>query len=372
MFFALVAMIVGLFFPSPATLFVCALFAIASVFVVFASRESTDSLAHQQALKENQLLLESLEHSPMPFCIYDESDYLVAWNEHYQKIYSRVFDALDSPADAKKLRYEDLVRANAEGDRTPEELEAYVAERARMQRTPGGKTNDRFYPKFGWYRVSKHDMPSGGVAGFAIDISELKQREADLLREISVREKLETEIRILANTDELTGISNRRHFIEIAEDEHQQFQDSGTALSVLMIDIDHFKDINDSFGHALGDTVISTVASLISDLMVDEESFLGRLGGEEFAVLLRETEHEEATIMAERIRSAVENFPFVFDGKQMVTTVSIGVASTSDKTLSLAALMKSADDALYTSKHNGRNCVSVSGEALSVGNRKAS
>lgn len=309
--------------------------------------------------EEHQLLLESIHHYPMPYAIYDKNDRLIVWNQQYEEIYAHTFDALKDKLQARQLSYRDLIQSNASESLSGQALEEYVDQRVAHHRDQVNSVVDREYPQYGWYRVSKNMMPSGGVAGFAIDINELKQREADLLREVERRERLEVKIRKLANTDALTGIANRRHFVERVEIEFDRTQQSKNTLCLMMIDIDHFKSVNDTYGHAAGDEVITTVAMAAASEVTSDSDLIGRLGGEEFAVLLSGVGEDDGRQVAERIRQSIQSLSFVSDGRGFTIAVSIGVANLSEIDTDSTALLKRADNALYKAKACGRNRVEI-------------
>ena len=164
----------------------------------------------------------------------------------------------------------------------------------------------------------------------------------------------EEAIRILANTDALTGLANRRHFLETAEDEFARAQRYNTPLAVLMADLDFFKAINDRYGHAGGDTVLRHFAITLSSLLRDSDS-AGRVGGEEFAVLLPHTALDGAQAFAERLMDCIASTPPDIDGTLAPYTVSIGISEFGPGSKDFSALLRCADDALYRAKHNGRN-----------------
>jgi diguanylate cyclase (GGDEF)-like protein/PAS domain S-box-containing protein len=164
----------------------------------------------------------------------------------------------------------------------------------------------------------------------------------------------EEAIRILANTDALTGLANRRRFLEIAEEEFARAQRYNTPLAVLMADLDFFKAINDHYGHAGGDTVLRHFAITLSSLLRDSDS-AGRVGGEEFAVLLPHTSLDGAQAFAERLMECIAATPPEFDGALAPYTVSIGISGIGANSKDFSALLRCADDALYRAKHNGRN-----------------
>ncbi|APW37463.1 hypothetical protein RD110_09895 [Rhodoferax koreense] len=175
--------------------------------------------------------------------------------------------------------------------------------------------------------------------------------------DISTRKELEAELRQLAHTDPLTGVLNRRAFTERSAQAIAAAQRHGRPLAVLMLDIDHFKVVNDSHGHAAGDLAIQQVAevSLRSLRAID---LLGRLGGEEFSILLPETGAEEALATAERLRAAIAQTPVLLDGLRIMLTVSIGLSSLAAQDDD-QALYRRADAALYQAKRAGRNRVVV-------------
>jgi diguanylate cyclase (GGDEF)-like protein len=162
----------------------------------------------------------------------------------------------------------------------------------------------------------------------------------------------------LATTDALTGIANRHHLLEVAAREFSRAQRYEHPLSVLMIDIDRFKSINDRWGHATGDRVIQEMARLMQDVARDPD-VSGRLGGEEFVVVLPETDLHGAQVVAERLRRAVEASEQVSadTGGALRFTVSIGVATLDVADTSFQAALERADAALYQAKTGGRNRV---------------
>jgi len=156
----------------------------------------------------------------------------------------------------------------------------------------------------------------------------------------------------LSITDGLTGLYNHRHFQEQLEVEVKRAQRYDLNLSLIMIDLDHFKEFNDSYGHLEGDTLLRKIAQILKSSL-RETDFVARYGGEEFAVILPETNKEGGSIAAERVRRAISEQTFGEVGAKM--TVSLGVASYPDDACLRADLIKAADDALYRAKSEGRN-----------------
>lgn len=178
-----------------------------------------------------------------------------------------------------------------------------------------------------------------------------------LARDISERKRFETELELRANTDFLTQVGNRRHFMEEAERERARATRYGTPLSLMMLDIDFFKRINDTYGHAAGDETLRQIADACRQNL-REVDIVGRMGGEEFAVLLPETDLQAATEAAERLRLAIAQVAVATDIEPAPTiTASIGVSALRTEDDSLDSLLTAADNALYEAKRGGRNRV---------------
>ncbi|MFO0880089.1 MAG: GGDEF domain-containing protein [Gemmataceae bacterium] len=164
------------------------------------------------------------------------------------------------------------------------------------------------------------------------------------------------EIYRLAIIDGLTDIPNKRYLLEFLTRELSRAQRHQRPLSVLLFDLDRFKSINDEHGHLCGDYILREMAHQLKAIIRSDE-LLARYGGEEFAVVLPECTIENACQVAERVRSLVAAFPFIFDEQRIPVTVSIGVASASHENLSPLELLERADEHLYRAKEQGRNRV---------------
>ena len=179
-------------------------------------------------------------------------------------------------------------------------------------------------------------------------------------RDINARKLLEEELRLQATTDGLTGIFNRRHFLMRADEELQRMRRYGGSCALLMVDIDHFKEVNDNFGHDSGDVVLKLVANLCREAMRATD-ILGRVGGEEFAILLLEASVQEAVLVANRLRQSIQDTVFRTDNQHLIRLqASIGLAEHFTTIESLNELMVRADKALYRAKNEGRNRVVAS------------
>jgi len=176
------------------------------------------------------------------------------------------------------------------------------------------------------------------------------------IRDITERKATEAKLLELATTDSLTGLYNRRRFMELCEQEFSRSVRYSRSLAMLMLDIDHFKKVNDEYGHDAGDQVLRSLSE-VSTLALRGADILGRLGGEEFGVLLPETDEESAYDVAERLREAIANASISVNGYSLKVTVSIGISILSPEMHSIDTLLKGADVALYQAKQTGRNKV---------------
>jgi two-component system, cell cycle response regulator len=165
------------------------------------------------------------------------------------------------------------------------------------------------------------------------------------------------QLEVLATTDPLTRTANRRHFLDVAEREHQRSLRNGAAWSLLLIDLDHFKAINDEYGHPSGDRVLMSFVDVLQP-MLRKSDLLGRIGGEEFAVLMPGTDLEAARAAAERMRQTVHLSKVTsLDGRTIDVSISIGVAASGPGTRDVSEVLHAADRRLYAAKRAGRDCV---------------
>jgi len=196
----------------------------------------------------------------------------------------------------------------------------------------------------------------------AVPMRDVNGRITGLLgvtRDITARKQFEQDLEELAQTDFLTNLANRRHFMALAEQELSRTLRYGGPLSVLMMDVDHFKRVNDTYGHKTGDLVLRSFADL-SRHALREVDAIGRIGGEEFAVVLPQTDAREALDAAERLRKLTEDAEIALEqGLPLHFTVSIGVATLAGTSTNIDTLLSQADQALYKAKKSGRNRVHV-------------
>ncbi|MBT8079745.1 MAG: GGDEF domain-containing protein [Gammaproteobacteria bacterium] len=176
------------------------------------------------------------------------------------------------------------------------------------------------------------------------------------LRHLYVGNSLREQLLELAATDPLTGLYNRRHVFENLRQELKRFSRYGERFALILIDADHFKEVNDTYGHTVGDATLCWIAKTCQK-SVRETDTVGRFGGEEFIILLPHTTVDSAEIVAERIRLAMHNADDESRGNAADVTLSLGVAEVGPDTATFDSILKAADEALYEAKRNGRDKV---------------
>jgi diguanylate cyclase (GGDEF)-like protein len=182
----------------------------------------------------------------------------------------------------------------------------------------------------------------------------------ELEAEVEERRQLEQRLRELAMTDALTGAANRRAFFDAAEREFVRARRHRLKFAMVAIDIDHFKRINDSYGHAGGDEALRAVAAACLE-QIRASDYFGRIGGEEFVALLTETDAKAAFALAERLRQAIADLRVAYGEKTINLTASFGVATQDPADTETSMMMSRADAALYRAKEEGRNRVVFDG-----------
>lgn len=222
------------------------------------------------------------------------------------------------------------------------ELDALIALRVAQVRAGAPEPMDLRAADGRIVRAQCAVLPNGGRMLTYGDVS-------DLVHQVD-------ELHAHARIDPDTGVANRQHFLELAEIEWKRYCRYQRPLSLMMIDVDHFKTINDAFGRQAGDRVLADIARTLQSVKRYSDA-LGRVGGEEFAVLLPETTLPQAKMAAERFRRAVAEQSVSVNGEPIKATVSIGVAEAWEAATNVAALMNRADQALYLAKSAGRNRV---------------
>lgn len=300
------------------------------------------------ALEEsNQFAKTTFDTVPETICVLDKTGGIIAVNKAWRDFYDANDDNPQSVNYALGTNYlqvcESAIGANAA--EAPEMAQGLAAvlkgERDLFSiEYPCHSPNEK---RFFFARVKRFAGDSGHVLVAHGNITERKLIELELAR--------------LAHTDMLTSLCNRRHYMELSEIELSRTARHGGPLSLLMLDIDHFKRVNDTHGHHVGDTVIQKLAAVCRDQLRDLD-VIGRLGGEEFAVTMPQTDQAQAMQIAERLRRAIEAASVPLPkGLPVRFTISIGVTTLASSQTNLETLLDQADQALYRAKNSGRNRV---------------
>lgn len=192
----------------------------------------------------------------------------------------------------------------------------------------------------------------------AAQAAELKRLNAALEEEVALRQQLAEELRLIATIDGLTGFYTRRHILELAAIEEKRQRHLDEPVSLALLDLDHFKQINDNYGHAAGDEVLRCFAANCRKVC-RETDLIGRFGGEEFLILFPQTELDIAQSVVENLRHYIAEHPVTFDGQVIAVSASIGVTALQSSDPSLEHALSRADRALYCAKHQGRNRIEI-------------
>jgi diguanylate cyclase (GGDEF)-like protein/PAS domain S-box-containing protein len=212
------------------------------------------------------------------------------------------------------------------------------------------------------FELTRPDGRSLRIMGAPVLIEGEPEGLVLLQEDITEHKNYQATLERLATTDHLTGLLNRRAFLDATEREIRRAHRYGQPLALIMLDVDHFKRINDGHGHPAGDEVLRRIAATCRGMLRDGD-LMGRLGGEEFAITLVQPPLQVATAVAERLRKAVSELDIEFGGERLAVTISLGIAEVGEGIVSLDHLISKADACLYTAKREGRNRACVAGAA---------
>ena len=211
-------------------------------------------------------------------------------------------------------------------------------------------------------------MPSGSLSSI-LAAANLRRRiieAAAALLAVSVKNaQLFREVKDNSVKDALTGCFTRHHALDVIDAELRRARRSQTPVSVIMFDLDHFKDVNDRYGHLCGDAVLNTVGKRMREVLRGSD-LKCRYGGEEFLVLLPETPLHGARRVAETLRREISERPIPWSGEGLTVTASFGLAQTMPGEVNVQAMISRADQALYRAKDDGRNCVRIAAETATL------
>jgi diguanylate cyclase (GGDEF)-like protein len=301
--------------------------------------ESKVTTAHEKTSFENwELIQDSLQHLNEGISIFNRDLDLVLFNRKFCEL-------LNLPAWLVKVgvNFAELIRYNAErGEYGPGEIETLVKDRVALASQFDPHSIERSRPDGSVLEIRGNPVPGGGFVTIYTDIT--------------LRKRMESRLHEMATTDDLTGINNRRRFFDLATVEVNRAKRFSSALSFIMLDADRFKNVNDTFGHITGDKVLKAMAEACRSNL-RQVDILSRYGGEEFAIMLPETDMESALSVAERLRAAIAEASVETEKGPLYFTASLGVAALEGQTADLGWLIERADSALYAAKNAGRNRV---------------
>lgn len=302
------------------------------------------------ALRRSERFLNTIfESINDPFNIIDRNYRIIKANESYARMRGKTIEQLIGRRCYEVLQNK---RSVCEGCSVKEAFDTGKPNtKEKLMSYPGGQ---HVWVEIYTYPVFDETGRVLNVIEYTRDITQRKRAEAE-------RDILVDRLQYLSRTDDLTGSLNRRALIEKLEDEVHRTQRYKTDLSILICDIDYFKEINDTYGHDTGDRVLRVISNLLKESLRSID-IIGRYGGDEFMMILPETSMKGAEEIAERIRLAVEDLKLQGEGKDLIkTTVSLGVAEFNVDKEDINGLIKRADNALYIAKGKGRNRVYIIG-----------
>jgi diguanylate cyclase (GGDEF)-like protein/PAS domain S-box-containing protein len=300
--------------------------------------EITDRRQSEEALKESEQRYRNIYNTaPLAFVLWDRETRVTDWNNQAEQMFG--------------WTREEIVGQNFFDYIIPESARIHVQEIAKLL----------LEGKLPSYSINENITKSGRIIVCEWNNSIIRDSRGNVVGVISLglditeRKFMEEELKRLAVTDTLTGALNRTKFGEIIERETESVKRYNQRLSMILFDVDHFKKVNDRYGHNAGDYVLKNIADIVRENIRKIDYFV-RWGGEEFVILSPETQLDEAYLLADRIRITIENTKFEHFGK---ITVSFGVTEFKEED-TVDSFIKRADDAMYEAKKKGRNRVEVS------------
>ena len=336
-----------------------------AIFLAIRQRERADA----ERARAAAVLKNAIEAMSDGFVMWDENDRLVTCNQRYRELYS-----VSAPFMAIGAPFEEIIRRGAELGQYPQatgDLDEFVKDVVTWHRKGSGSI-ERLLPDGRWLLITERRTADGGIVGIRTDVTVLKAALAELAaantraneafeearRQNAALVEQESRIRFLAHHDDLTGLQNRFAFrAQIAKSLLRAAGDQGP-VALLFLDLDHFKDVNDTLGHPIGDLLLLSVAERLA-ACVQDTGCVARLGGDEFAVLsLDPGQPQQAEALAARIIEVLSE-PYLIRDRTISISASVGIAVAEGSDCDADLLLKQADLALYQAKARGRGVCCV-------------
>lgn len=307
------------------------------------------SLHPEHTLEDiQQVIFDAIDLTNDGVGIFDHNDILIYSNHRFTSLFDIDIES------AIGLSFEDIIRHDFEHNHglniESENINEWIALAQQKRRSKPYRKFEVDKKSGQWFLVTEQIVNKNFLYVYITDITEKKNNERAL-------ETLSNRLKKHASIDHLTDIYNRRYFYKMAKQEFSRCIREKSKSVVMMMDLDDFKKINDVHGHATGDFVIKSFATIIKKSLRDYDIF-GRVGGEEFAILFPNTSISEAKHIAERIRKSIEKKSILYDGKYIELTVSIGLSQDLHTNDMIDDVIKTADKHLLKAKSSGKNRIS--------------
>lgn len=291
-------------------------------------------------------LLQALTESGQAISIFDADDTLRYANKTYHGMFLGQYEGPYTFTEILRHAHRNGLGVRVDDD----DVEAFIARTLSRRRSVPRKSFETDLVDGRWFWIDHTILPNGWVLSVGADITALKQHEK------SLREAHEAALKA-SQTDLLTGLPNRRHVLEQLDDALADHEAIGSSLCVAVIDIDHFKAINDGYGHDAGDTVLRHFSDICRE-RVRAQDVLGRMGGEEFLLILPGARADTASHIVDRIRHDHPSARLVEERVDLSYTFSVGIAAAQPGD-DRSSILRRADRALYAAKGEGRNCTRI-------------
>ena len=339
-----------------------------AIVLVLATRleRSFDRLVEvrEELVRSREQLQDAIDALPAGVELYGPDDRLQMVNRTNREMYPQLADLAD-----QRPTFEEVVRTNASRGglpllKTVEELDAWIERRQGERRNPPDVAVHQI-AEDRWIRTHERRLRDGGLVAIRLDVSELMRTQRELNALNDRLADANRELSVQSHTDALTGLANRREFDRRLAEEFSRAVRHALPLTLLILDIDHFKLYNDHYGHLAGDACLREVATLLRECASRPSDLVARLGGEEFALLLPHQAGGQAWQVAQRCLQAIETARIAHAASPVAAhvTASIGAAEWSDGMQDAEALLKAADEALYAAKRQGRRRVELGGSS---------